>query len=844
MRPRELTIEGFRSYRGATTFDWRDRRLVGIVGPIGAGKSSILDAVAFALYGKTPGIGSATKSLIHQQCTEAHVSLTFEVEGQIWQAVRAPKRKGQSGHQLKHLAADEPDAEVLETVTMEGAVNERITHLLGMDFDTFCRSVLLAQNRFSDFLKATKTDRDKVLKGVFGFEQIDAAKLAAERRLDRETMALEAFAREREGIDQARERLEEARGLAEQTRSRLKAFEDCAPRVEELVAQEEAARSDADVAASRIDELARVADTLPPGEQVSAVLEAATEARGTVEQTKAAVEQAERARELADADLIQVRERLGDREQLRTFERLVEQLDEHGRAFAKAADAHAQRERQLAEMRELVEQRHAESTEAQESLARADDRLEEASAATKEAHVALATARHAEMAHELRGSLVAGDPCPVCAQPVATLPKRGAAPKAVSAAEKALAKAERSEADLRAEKERLATTVGAATKAVSETEARLEEGTALLEASTEELRGIEAELTAVQDRITERLGEGEPHELVKARESELEAAEVAAAVAATAMEVARRSHEEQRERADAAQSALTTLAVALASAWGALAAPRPPAATPDEVRAAFVDAGEEIVRRHDEAGAAATDAAARATAAADALADMLRSLELEPDQDFVKAHADVGAAHAGATARVEELSERIARSGDLEREALEAEARQALARRLSDDLKPSKFLAFLLEEERAELAELGSGMFETLTGGNYRFSADDSFDILDLNAADRPRKADSLSGGETFLASLSLALALAEMVARGGGRLDAFFLDEGFGSLDPEHLDRAMEGIGRLVADDGGRLVVLVSHVAEMREAVEDLVVLDKDDRTGDTIVVSGAVPA
>ena len=154
---------------------------------------------------------------------------------------------------------------------------------------------------------------------------------------------------------------------------------------------------------------------MPPGEQVSVVLDAATEARGTVEQAKAAVEQAERARELADADLILVRERLGDREQLRSFERLVEQLDEHGRAFAKATDAHAQRERQLAETRELVEQRHADSTEAQESLARADDRLEEASAATKEAHDALATARHAEMAHELRGSLAAGDPVP-CAR--------------------------------------------------------------------------------------------------------------------------------------------------------------------------------------------------------------------------------------------------------------------------------------------------------------------------------------------------------------------------------------------------------------------------------------------
>ena len=56
MRPLELTVEGFRSYRERATFDWRGRRLVGIVGPIGAGKSWILDAIAFALYGKTPRV--------------------------------------------------------------------------------------------------------------------------------------------------------------------------------------------------------------------------------------------------------------------------------------------------------------------------------------------------------------------------------------------------------------------------------------------------------------------------------------------------------------------------------------------------------------------------------------------------------------------------------------------------------------------------------------------------------------------------------------------------------------------------------------------------------------------
>ena len=185
---------------------------------------------------------------------------------------------------------------------------------------------------------------------------------------------------------------------------------------------------------------------------------------------------------------------------------------------------------------------------------------------------------------------------------------------------------------------------------------------------------------------------------------------------------------------------------------------------------------------------------------------------------------------------------KIQRAGTLEAELLGTEARRDLASRLSEDLKPSHFLAFLLAEERAQLADLGSEHFERLTDGSYRFTQDDRFDILDVNAAGAVRKADSLSGGETFLASLALALGLAEMVARSGGRLDAFFLDEGFGSLDPEHLDRAMDGIGRLVAEDARRLVVVVSHVAEMREAVEDLIVLDKHPLTGDTVVVSGAV--
>ena len=126
----------------------------------------------------------------------------------------------------------------------------------------------------------------------------------------------------------------------------------------------------------------------------------------------------------------------------------------------------------------------------------------------------------------------------------------------------------------------------------------------------------------------------------------------------------------------------------------------------------------------------------------------------------------------------------------------------------------------------------------------HLFADDGSFDVIDLTAAEHPRRSATLSGGETFLASLSLALALANMVTEGGGRLDAFFLDEGFGSLDEEHLDLAMEGIERLVTESADRLVVVVSHVPALRERIEDLIVLDRDPATGQTIVRRGRTAA
>ena len=111
-----------------------------------------------------------------------------------------------------------------------------------------------------------------------------------------------------------------------------------------------------------------------------------------------------------------------------------------------------------------------------------------------------------------------------------------------------------------------------------------------------------------------------------------------------------------------------------------------------------------------------------------------------------------------------------------------------------------------------------------LSGGAYSLTLDErsAFNVVDHRNADEVRSARTLSGGETFLASLALALALADQVgslaAGGSARLESIFLDEGFGTLDPDTLDIVASAIEELGAR--GRMVGLISHVPELAERV------------------------
>ena len=120
------------------------------------------------------------------------------------------------------------------------------------------------------------------------------------------------------------------------------------------------------------------------------------------------------------------------------------------------------------------------------------------------------------------------------------------------------------------------------------------------------------------------------------------------------------------------------------------------------------------------------------------------------------------------------------------------------------------------------------------TAKDLKSRADLELDVLDRSTG-AWRDVSTLSGGESFMASLALAVGLSDVVQNRSSRvrLDILFIDEGFGSLDEETLQRAMELLGRL--SDGKRTVGVISHIAELRERISKKLIVTRT-HSGSTV--------
>lgn len=178
MRPRRLRFSGLRSYRSEADIEFSDLDLFAVIGDTGAGKSTIIEALCLALYGKKTWSGDSLKDVIADGEDIMRVEFTFDADGHTWVVQRARRRKAGPGQDLlKSTTNHVPD------VNGHGQVTQRVVDLLGLSFDQFTRAVVMPQGRFDELLRSTTGTRNQILKSLLGLEDMTrAAKAAIEAR--------------------------------------------------------------------------------------------------------------------------------------------------------------------------------------------------------------------------------------------------------------------------------------------------------------------------------------------------------------------------------------------------------------------------------------------------------------------------------------------------------------------------------------------------------------------------------------------------------------------------------------------------------------------------------------
>ncbi len=191
MRPIELIVEGFTSFRSRQTLNFADLDLFAITGATGAGKTSLLDAITFALYDKVAQKPNASKELVSQGANLLRVELRFMMRQAEYRSIRTWRNRGKTDEKkflLEKLVDDD----------WEPWQQQKVEEIIGMDFDTFTRVIVLPQGKFDEFLKGEAGKRREILRQLAGFQIFEQMRKEASDRHSR-------YRAEREGLEKVLE---------------------------------------------------------------------------------------------------------------------------------------------------------------------------------------------------------------------------------------------------------------------------------------------------------------------------------------------------------------------------------------------------------------------------------------------------------------------------------------------------------------------------------------------------------------------------------------------------------------------------------------------------------------
>ena len=795
MRPLRVELQGFGPFRELATIDFTASDLVVLTGPTGAGKSTIIDAIAFALYGSVVRYDNIklVAPVVNAVSNEARVRLDFAIGDDTYTAVRVVRRTGTRAS-TKEARLERGD-EVLASTAAE--VSAAVVEIVGLDFAQFTKTIVLPQGEFAQFLNVKPSSRQRLLRQLLGlgvFAEVGKAARLRGREMQGKV----------EGLSQSLS--------DDETTISENEVEQLAKQVDRLAADITKLEAAGSTRSDALLHLSRVQDKLDEvDEQIAdlrglAVPAAAKAFASKVSRAEAAMHKATTKR---DAEAEKLSTATDARADLPTEDELNELLA-----------LHSQRTNLADEVKRLGEDH---------------DRLGKAlDAATKHAEQAGESLRTAEEecehvrmlsgAHGIAASLHVGDDCPVCTQLVETLPRH---PTAASS-RKALTAAESKRDTARSKVADAIEKVNALTAEAAAATARLASSNELKEQLDAGLEGqpTEKQALALSKRATtaQTKVDAASERLTSASDALDEATGALETLTAEASSM-RQAFTEARDRVVALGPPMPT-EVSLAEDWAALTEwGKATARERSEVR-------REFVRQHK----AADKDVATATKAVVALATPYAAPSEKVDPDRAAAilrdvHSDARLEHANAVDRLARLEKTRARIGELDRT-------RVLVDELGKHLASGAFERWILADVMADLAERATARLLELSGGAYSLVTDGrDFQICDHRNADELRGSRTLSGGETFLTSLSLALALSESITELASTatppLKSIFLDEGFGTLDGETLDTVASAIEELGST--GKLVGIVTHIDALAERIPDRIDV-RPSPTGSTV--------
>ena len=915
MRPLKLTMAGFGPYADTQVLDFEALGTGGlylITGDTGAGKTTIFDAITFALFGEASGDNRKPNMLRSKYAGAAaptYVELVFSYGGSTYTIRRNPeyqraKARGTgTTKQSEEAILTYPDG---ATVSRLKDVDKAVRDIIGLTREQFSQVSMISQGDFRRLLQADTIERQKIFRDIFDTglfvtlqntlkekasdlrEQRDLATRSIRQYMESMVCAADSplageVAKAREGLlltpetlelfaqviqeDTAAQsigdnRLAEVEAQAEQVTAQLsqaQAYQNAKASLERHTTAEVTQAAALEQAQAALTEAQA---TLPQQEQLAKEITElelllpsydALEADAKIlRQTQDALVKAEEAQETAQAQKDTLTE------SLENLKCQLKSLDNVAAEKEKLSAQQQQLQEQLKKFQTLLEELDALDVQRKMLEKKQQAYLDAAAKAAQKNQVyeAQNTAFLSEQAGIMASTLVTGTPCPVCG----SLEHPHLAVLSESAPTEAEVKAAKEAAD--AARQVMEQASGAASRQkgiVLTTEKSITKNLHLLVPGTSTAFAPLIVRTQVdyiidqEETVTIQLRQALAQ---LRRKEELEQSIPLKEAALTKAET----------DLTAAREEITTYTVSIASLEQQMAERKAQLTFPDKAAAKAEQAA--LEQQLQELKKALADAESKHNTCREDLAGTRAAMEqLEAqlangtaaDADGLESQKQTLAAEKAAlTAQLKAIHTRITTNqtamdhiAQKAAEVEKVEARYTWVKALSDTANgnvtgkdkimletyiQTTYFDRILERANIRLRKMSGGQYDLKrrrTAGNKQSKSGLELDIVDhINTTER--SVNTLSGGEAFLASLALALGLSDEVQMSTGiHLDTLFVDEGFGSLDGEALNKAYHTLAGLT--EGNRLVGIISHVSELKERIDKQIIVRKEKTGGST---------